>query len=337
MKSLNKVKRIVHRCCEEVDATKKISSVMSPKEGIETFRAKIDMRIMNHNGGYENKTRKNHLLRKHDIMIRYYEKTFGDFLKTYDYAHTDANYQKSKYSNCIWVCWWQGLENAPDIVKACIESIQKNAGNHPVIVLTDENYKQYVTIPRWVEEKRSKGIITRTNYSDLLRLSLLAEHGGMWLDATFFCTDPVLDSYFQKPLWSIKRPDYFHASAACGYFAGYSLACNESNRFVFATIRDFFLNYWKNNNTMVDYLMVDYMIVLAQKYDRRIAEEFAKIEPNNSKCDELVKVLGKPYDENKWQELKKETSLFKLTWKQKYMSEANGETTFYKYLIDRIL
>ena len=125
MKSLNKVKRIVHRCCEEVDATKKISSVMSPKEGIETFRAKIDMRIMNHNGGYENETRKNHLLRKHDIMIRYYEKTFGDFLKTYDYAHTDANYQKSKYSNCIWVCWWQGLENAPDIVKACIESIQK--------------------------------------------------------------------------------------------------------------------------------------------------------------------------------------------------------------------
>lgn len=54
MKSLNKVKRIVHRCCEEIDATKKISSVMSPKEGIETFRAKIDMRIMNHNGGYEN-------------------------------------------------------------------------------------------------------------------------------------------------------------------------------------------------------------------------------------------------------------------------------------------
>lgn len=83
--------------------------------------------------------------------------------------------------------------------------------------------------------------------------------------------------------------------------------------------------------------MVDYMIVLAQKYDRRIAEEFAKIEPNNSKCDELVKVLGRPYDESQWEELRKETALFKLTWKQKYPLEANGKPTFYKYLLDRKL
>lgn len=40
------------------------------------------------------------------------------------------------------------------------------------------------------------------------------------------------------------------------------------------TIRDFFLHYWKNNDTMVDYLMVDYMIVLAQKYDARIKKNF---------------------------------------------------------------
>ena len=39
--------------------------------------------------------------------------------------------------------------------------------------------------------------------------------------------------------------------------------------FVFMTIRDFFINYWKHNDTMVDYLMVDYMIALAQKYNRK--------------------------------------------------------------------
>ena len=51
-----------------------ISKVTSFKEGLETFRAKVDIQIMNRNGYYENETRKNHLLRKHDIMIRYYEK-----------------------------------------------------------------------------------------------------------------------------------------------------------------------------------------------------------------------------------------------------------------------
>ena len=227
------IKRIVHRCMEELDATRKIAKVTSLKEALETFRAKIDIQIMNHNGYYENEARKKHLLKKHDIMIRYYEKTFGDFLETYDYNHGNQELPKSEYADCIWICWWQGLNQAPDLVKVCVNSIKRNAGNHRVIVLTEDNYKQYVDIPAWVEEKKNKGIITRTNYSDLLRLSLLAKHGGMWIDSTFFCTQPVLDDYFHYPLWSIKRPDYFHASIASGYFAGYSLACNVNHKSVF--------------------------------------------------------------------------------------------------------
>lgn len=327
------IKRIVHRCMEELDATRRIAQVTSLKEGLETFRAKVDIQIMNRNGYYENESRKKHLLRKHDIMIRYYEKTFGDFLKTYDYNHTNQEFQKTKYSDRIWICWWQGLEQAPELVKVCVNSIQKNAGNHRVIVLTDDNYKDYVDIPEWVEEKKNKGIITRTNYSDLLRLSLLAKHGGMWIDSTFFCTQPVLDDYFQWPLWSIKRPDYFHASVASGYFAGYSLGCNEENRFIFMTIRDFFLHYWKNNDTMVDYLMVDYMIVLAQKYDARIKKEFQKIQSNNPECDELYKVMSEPFNQKKWDIMKSETALFKLSWKYQYPIEKNGEKTFYGMLV----
>lgn len=331
------IKRIIHRCAEEVDATRRIAKVTSLKEGLETFRAKVEIQIMNRNGYYENEARKNHLLRKHDIMLRYYEKTFGDFLETYDYNHGNEELPKSEYSDCIWVCWWQGLEQAPEIVKICVESIKKNAGDHRVIILTDDNYKEYVDIPEWVEEKKNKGIITRTNYSDLLRLSLLAKHGGMWIDSTFFCTSPVLDEYFKEPMWSIKRPDYFHASVASGYFAGYSLACSEENRFAFMTIRDFFLNYWKHNDTMVDYLMVDYMIVLAQKHDSRIAEIFKKIKPNNPECDELYKIMAEPFDQGKWDAMKKDTALFKLSWKYEYPIEKDGEDTFYGRLIDRKL
>lgn len=331
------IKRIVHRCMEELDATRKIAKVTSLKEALETFRAKIDIQIMNHNGYYENEARKKHLLKKHDIMIRYYEKTFGDFLETYDYNHGNQELPKSEYADCIWICWWQGLNQAPDLVKVCVNSIKRNAGNHRVIVLTEDNYKQYVDIPAWVEEKKNKGIITRTNYSDLLRLSLLAKHGGMWIDSTFFCTQPVLDDYFHYPLWSIKRPDYFHASIASGYFAGYSLACNEQNRFVFMTIRDFFLNYWKHNDTMVDYLMVDYMIVLAQKYDNRIAKEFQKIQQNNPECDELYKIMGQPYDDAIWNKMKVDTALFKLSWKYQYPLEKDGKPTFYGMLLSRKL
>lgn len=57
-------------------------------------------------------------------MIRYYEKTFGDFLKTYDYNHNNKEIPISEYSDCIWVCWWQGIEQAPDLVKVCVDSIK---------------------------------------------------------------------------------------------------------------------------------------------------------------------------------------------------------------------
>ncbi len=335
MKHTN-IKRISHRIFEELDATKRIAKVTSWSDAIATFRAKVDIQIMNHNGYNEWPAARRRLIHKHDIMLKYYEKTFGEFLKTYNYDRV-LEMPEQDCSDCIWVCWWQGLENAPDIVKCCVESIRRNAGNHSVILITEDNYKEYVEIPEWIEQKKKKGIITRTNFSDLLRLSLLAKYGGMWLDSTFFCTSPIIEEYFDMPLWSIKRPDYFHASVASGYFAGYSLACSMENRFAFLTIRDFFLHYWECNDTMVDYLMVDYMIVLAQKYDEKINEIFRAIVPNNPQCDELFKVLGEPYDSELWNNLKSKTSLFKLTWKQKFPLEKNGKPTFYKMLIEERL
>ena len=52
---------------------------------------------------------------------------------------------------------------------------------------------------------------------------------------------------------------------------------------------------------MVDYLLVDYLTVLAQRHDPWIAEAFNEIQPNNPDCDELFKILDQPYDEDMWE------------------------------------
>lgn len=328
------LKRITHRISEELGATRKIAKVTSWKDAWITLQAKFDIQVMNRNGYQENEKQKKHLMKKHEVMLKYYQKTFQDFLNQYDFEKNKINQQEdSKYSNCIWVCWWQGLDSAPEIVKACVASIQKNAGQHPVILLTEENYKEYVDIPEWVEEKKQKGIISRTHYSDILRLTLLSKYGGMWLDATFFCTQPIPEEYFTLPIWSIKRPDYGHASVACGEFANYSLACNCEYRWVYQTILDYVLYYWKNNDIMIDYLFLDYLIVLVQKVDQRIAEVFSKIPSNNPLCDELFKNLDQIYDDSLWNKLKQNTFLFKLTWKQAFPKSKDGKETFYGKLI----
>lgn len=111
-------------------------------------------------------------------------------------------------------------------------------------------------------------------------------------------------------------------------FANYSLGCDNEHRRVFATIRDYFLKYWEEEQFLVDYLLTDYLIVLAQRYDSYIDQAFKQIKPNNPMCDELFKILDEPYDALKWKALTKDTNLFKLTWKQQFKTSSNQQDTF---------
>lgn len=332
----NSIKRIVHRSLEELRASWDVAQVVSWKAAWVTFRAKIDIQIMNRNGFKEPESVRNRLMRKHQIMIDFLEDRFKDYW---------ANYQvQEKMPDCderlrdkIWICWWQGLDNAPEIVTACVESIRRNAGKYEVIIITDKNCKDFVQFPDWLEEKRNNGIISRTIYSDLLRLNLLSKYGGMWIDSTFFCTSERFEEYMKLPFWSIKRPDYLHCSIASGYFANYSLGCSYQNRWIYAVVRDFLYNYWKNYDRLVDYLLTDYAIVLAERHCPKIAAAFARIKPNNKYCDELWKVLGEPYDEEVWKRICEDTVLYKLTWKQSFPKEIDGRKTFYGKLIEGTL
>lgn len=326
------VKRVSHRIAEELHATRSIAGATSWPEALTTLHAKVDIQIMNHNGYQEPPAVRERLLRKHEIVLRYLEGLLGDYAASYDYV-APLPPVDPVLKDHVWLCWWQGLDQAPEIVRICVESIRRNVGNHPLTLITDENYRDYVDIPDWVLDKVRAGIITRTNLSDLLRLSLLAKHGGLWLDATFFCSAPIDKLAFGHPMFTIKRPDYLHASIAGGNFAGYSLACDEGHRRVFATVRDLFLEHWRRSDFMVDYLLVDYLIVMAQRHDPSIAAAFASVEPNNPLCDELFKCLGEPFCPARWDELSRDTSLFKLTWKQRFPVERGGRQTFYGALL----
>ncbi len=325
------IKRIVHRLSEEVKATIEIAKVLNIANACSTFYGKFNLQYKRFNGRIETKRIRRSLIKKHKVMNKYFSIVFHDYLKSYNYNMNLSSIDEN-YKDCIWVCWWQGLDSAPELVKKCIDSIKRNAGNHKVIIITENNVGDFVEFPEWVIEKKNKGIITRTNLSDLLRLSLLAKYGGMWLDATFFCTES-LDQYFDMPVWSIKRPEYNHSSVACGYFAGYSYCCNDNNRWIFASMRDCFAEYWRNYDYMVDYLLVDYMTALVLNNNKLAKKEFLSIMPNNPMCDELEKILNTPYDEKMWKKLKENTRLFKLTWKTSFSTDVEGKETFYGKLM----
>lgn len=320
-------KRVSKRINEELKSTIEIARVTSLMGALHTLLGKIDIQIMVHNGHVEKTWIKKHLLKKHAAMNEYFEKVFGDFSEKY-IPDFNPKMLKGDCANSVWLCWWQGLDNAPEIVKRCLQSISENAEGHKVVVITEENLNEYVQFPEWLMGKYKKGIISKTHLSDLLRLELLANYGGVWLDTTFFVTGSL--SYcFESPVWTIKRPDYRHTSVACGQFANYSFGCNCENRIVFWILRDYLLEYWKKYDYMIDYLFLDYLIALAIKKDQTVRYAFDKIEPNNPRCDDLLPILGAPYDVNKWLDLKEKTQLFKLTWKADFPKKIGEKYTNY--------
>lgn len=90
----------------------------------------------------------------------------------------------------IWFLWFQGLDNAPYVVRKCHESwVAANPGWR--VSCLDEESLRAVTSRDY--SAGNIGKLPLQARSDLVRLDLLRHHGGIWADATCFCVQPVDD------------------------------------------------------------------------------------------------------------------------------------------------
>lgn len=62
-----------------------------------------------------------------------------------------------KYENKIWVLWWQGMENAPELIKICMNNKKKHIKGREIIILTKDNLKKYVQLPGYILYKFNSG------------------------------------------------------------------------------------------------------------------------------------------------------------------------------------
>ena len=162
----------------------------------------------------------------------------------------------------IWVMWYQGIETAPPIVKACIQSVIVNRAKHPVHIISKYNLEKYVKLPSYLMEKFNNGTFSITHFSDIIRFALLHKYGGYWIDSTYFVTTPLtkLNSNFfslrLKKCWLTGHP-FINCQ-----WAGNFLAVSKRS-FIATYAYMAFLYYWKKYNSRINFYLIDYIIFIA--------------------------------------------------------------------------
>lgn len=266
------------------------------------------------------------MVESREKSYRYVKRRYGNLIDSFDPFAAMIGNGDSVQVNNIWICWWQGEENAPLLVKRCIDSIRKRCGKSwNVTIITRENYLDYVTFPQYVEMKWNSGIISDTHMSDLLRLELLVKYGGIWLDATAFLTGKIPDFIVEKNLFLLK------------VMSKENFRVEYNNWFIFSRQHDPLLRttqyllykYWEKENKVREYFLWHLMLTLVIEKHPEYVEDIYFIP------DEIEHVLSnnwfKQYDHKYWNIVTSLTFVHKLTTKDKEPNEIAG--TYYEKIL----
>ena len=231
--------------------------------------------------------------------------------------------------NNIYVMWWQGIENAPDIVKICYKSLLKNydSKTQQIIFIDYKNYKEYVDIPNYIIEKYERGIISLTHLSDFIRAILLYKKGGLWIDATILVTKRISDKIFDKEIFIKKNPSALEKDMTSKWQM--FLMGGKKGYKLFKLLTEFYLEYWKNEEQLITYLLMENLLYVVYKENKSIRDRLDEAKPFYYQIDHFQKLLNNKYDEKIFNEICLNEDFIKLSYKFEMIYKVNGDLTFY--------
>ena len=241
----------------------------------------------------------------------------------------------------VWCCWWQGEQQMPELVKMCHNRLKQviPGDKAELHLITLENYRQYVDLPEHILDKYDRGIITMTTMSDVLRFALLEKYGGYWLDATVFFTGDIPAEYFDAEFYCqrmVSNTAYVNREACGGNWCGFSMA-GAKNSIVFRFMNDAFSKWWERYDTIIDYVLIDYLLLSGFRHVPAIHQIIDRVPDNNEDIFEMYQVLNQPYSEELYQRLTKRNVMHKLTYKMELRKETDaGQATLYGYLLKMV-
>lgn len=234
---------------------------------------------------------------------------------------------KTVKSDVIWIVWFQGINNAPDLVKKCYESLQHFLSDKRIIVIDSTNMNQYISLPDIILKKRENGEIKDAHFSDIVRAELLATYGGTWMDATLLLTgNDFPKSFFDSEIFFYQKIKPGSNGDGLGVSSWFIHAKPEQE--IIMNTREMLLEYWKKNKTLKDYFLFHYFLSISRDYYESSNRQVPKF--SNSSPHLLLLELNDKYEENRFNDICKMTSIHKLSYKD---LPKQGDT-MYDYIIN---
>ena len=223
----------------------------------------------------------------------------------------------------------------PPIVRCCYNSLKQNAGHYKIVFIDEKNFSEYVDIEPHILDKFRAGKISRTHFSDILRVNLLERYGGLWLDATILVTEPLenhknlLERYFftqrfhkEKSIRN-KFPDHITFGRWASHIQGTSVLHNPM--FVFE--KEFYNAYWHDFDRIVVYYLIDFMMALAYENIPAVTKIFDDLPINNTEVYFVSSHLNDSYAEYPFDKILQDNFLNKLGWRSS-LDTTRDDTVF---------
>jgi len=233
----------------------------------------------------------------------------------------------------IWVMWWQGGEDTmPEIVRACHRQLKSVCGDYKVVLITKDNYSDYISLSDNILSKVEDGKISLTHLSDIIRCKLLYEHGGLYLDATMYVSD--ISFLEQYEFYTLRTPGELLNFPSDGNWSVFAMCFSKSHSLLMKCLVECYRYYWERHDIIIDYLMFDYMFKCIFDEVKEVRESIEAV-PVSDGYYLLAQSFNEPYSEKAFSDMLAKCPWQKTSYKLEVRPETDGSMTNYGYVISR--
>ena len=253
-------------------------------------------------------------------------------IKPYIGKSTDLD--KCPIKKNVFVFWWDGFENASNIVQKCLQSVRKAFDGCTIVEITKHNFEDYTDIHPQILKAYRAGDISVQTFSDILRFNLLKNNGGAWIDSTIYF-DGRFDIFKGLESKSYDSVDYAATSDFLSYqgevcsWSGFFVASRKNGMLV--TVMDtIFREYFLKHKKYPIYFFIDaaYMVCKLYGMDDNVLNKVSKYAGN---MYALYRLLDEEYNADLAAEILRLPQ--KLAWN--YVPNKSNDKTFYSEIIGK--